>query len=74
MPSMWSVLKKCLLNEAMSTGAHEKYSVIQGSSLFFFVKDQIIDISGFGTILSVVIAQFCQVAQKQPQTNEQGVF
>lgn len=41
---------------------------------FFFVKDQIIDILDFGTILSVVIAQFCQVAQKQPQTNEQGVL
>ena len=46
----------------------------KGLHFFFFVKDQIIDISGFGTILSVVIAQFCQVAQKQPQTNEQGVF
>lgn len=42
--------------------------------VFFFVKDQIIDILDFGTILSVVIAQFCQVAQKQPQTNEQGVL
>ena len=40
----------------------------------FFVKDQIIDILHFGTILSVVIAQLCQVAQKQPQTNEQGVL
>lgn len=40
----------------------------------FFVKDQIIDILDFGTILSVVIAQLCQVAQKQPQTNEQGVL
>lgn len=46
----------------------------KGLHFFFFVKDQIIDISGFGTILSVVIAQLCQVAQKQPQTNEQGVF
>lgn len=72
------MLNKYLLNEAMSTGGHEKYSIIQGSShfcfVFFFVKDRIIDILGFGTILSVVIAQLCQVAQKQPQTNEQGVF
>ena len=42
--------------------------------VFFFVEDQIIDILDFGTILSVVIAQLCQVAQKQPQTNEQGVL
>lgn len=71
------MVNKCLLNEAMSTGGHEKYSIIQGSSRFcflFFVKDQIIDILHFGTILSVVIAQLCQVAQKQPQTNEQGVL
>ena len=70
------MVNKCLLNEAMSTGGHQKYSITQGSSrfCFFFVEDQIIDILDFGTILSVVIAQLCQVAQKQPQTNEQGVL